>query len=61
MSKPDEKRSGKFATTESGRMPCCYLELDRSSGYEAVSAEFLERRGRSTDRCAAIGVAEVRN
>jgi hypothetical protein len=57
MSKPDEKRSGRFATTESGPMPCCYLEMDRSSGYEAVSAEVLEQRGGSTDRCAAIGVA----
>jgi SAM-dependent methyltransferase len=35
--------------------------MDRSSGYEAVSAEFLERRGRSSDGGAVIGVAEVRN
>lgn len=34
--------------------------MDRSSGYEAVSAEFLERRGRSSDRSKAIGVFEVR-
>jgi 2-polyprenyl-3-methyl-5-hydroxy-6-metoxy-1,4-benzoquinol methylase len=42
-------------------MPCYYCEMDRSNGYEAVSAEFLQRRGRSHDRSAAIGVAEVRN
>jgi SAM-dependent methyltransferase len=35
--------------------------MDRSSGYEAVSAEFLARRGRSSDRSTAIGVSEVRN
>jgi SAM-dependent methyltransferase len=35
--------------------------MDRSSGYEAVSAEFLARRGRSSNRSTAIGVKEVRN
>ncbi len=35
--------------------------MDRSSGYETVSAEFLEHRGRSSNRSTAIGVAEVRN
>ncbi|MGA7107644.1 MAG: class I SAM-dependent methyltransferase [Terracidiphilus sp.] len=35
--------------------------MDRSSGYEAVSAEFVARRGRGTDRSTAIGVTEVRN
>jgi SAM-dependent methyltransferase len=34
--------------------------MDRSSGYEAVSAEFLARRGRSSTRSIAIGVKEVR-
>jgi cyclopropane fatty-acyl-phospholipid synthase-like methyltransferase len=35
--------------------------MDRSSGYESVSAEFLKRRGRNSDRSTAIGVAEMRN
>ena len=35
--------------------------MDRSSGYEAVSAEFLARRGGSSHRSTAIGVAEVRS
>jgi SAM-dependent methyltransferase len=35
--------------------------MDWSSGYEAVSAEFLARRGRSSGRSTAIGVKEVRN
>jgi len=35
--------------------------MDRSSGYETVSSEFLELRGRGRDRSAAIGVAQVRN
>ena len=43
-----------------GRTPCYYFEMDRSTGYEAVSAEFLERRGGSGNRSTAIGVAEVR-
>jgi SAM-dependent methyltransferase len=33
---------------------------DPSSGYEAISAEFLARRGRSDTRSIAIGVKEVR-
>jgi cyclopropane fatty-acyl-phospholipid synthase-like methyltransferase len=34
--------------------------VDRSNGYEAVSEEFLARRGNSTTRSIAIGVKEVR-
>jgi SAM-dependent methyltransferase len=34
--------------------------MDRSSGYEAVSAEFLAYRGNSGTRSTAIGVKEVR-
>ena len=34
--------------------------MDRSNGYEAVSEEFLARRGDSTTRSSAIGVKEVR-
>jgi SAM-dependent methyltransferase len=34
--------------------------MDRSSGYEAVSAEFLARRGNGRTRSNAIGVKEVR-
>jgi SAM-dependent methyltransferase len=34
--------------------------MDPSSGYEAVSAEFLARRGSSSTRATAIGVKEVR-
>jgi len=34
--------------------------MDRSSGYEAVSVEFLARRGNSSTRSTAIGVKEVR-
>jgi SAM-dependent methyltransferase len=35
--------------------------MDRSNGYEAVSPEFLARRGGASDRSTAIGVREVRN
>ena len=39
--------------------PCCYPQrMDQSNGYEAVSAEFLARRGR--DPSIGIGVKEVR-
>jgi SAM-dependent methyltransferase len=34
--------------------------MDRSSGYEAVSEEFLARRGSSSTRSTGIGVKEVR-
>jgi SAM-dependent methyltransferase len=34
--------------------------MDRSNGYEAVSGEFLARRGNSRTRAIAIGVKEVR-
>ena len=34
--------------------------MDRSNGYEAVSEEFLARRGDSGTRSVAIGVKEVR-
>ena len=34
--------------------------MDRSNGYEAVSEEFLARRGSSTSRSTGIGVKEVR-
>jgi len=34
--------------------------MDRSNGYEAVSEEFLARRGNSGSRSIAIGVQEVR-
>ena len=34
--------------------------MDRSNGYEAVSGEFLARRGNSRTRANAIGVKEVR-
>ena len=34
--------------------------MDRSNGYESVSAEFLARRGNSSTRSSAIGVKEVR-
>jgi len=34
--------------------------MDRSNGYERVSAEFLARRGNGTNRSNAIGVKEVR-
>ncbi len=44
-----------------GRTPCYHRKLDRSNGYEAVSPEFLARRGRASDRSTAIGVREVRN
>jgi SAM-dependent methyltransferase len=43
------------------RMAACYYQhMDRSSGYEAVSAEFLARRGRTNAWSNAIGVKEVR-
>jgi SAM-dependent methyltransferase len=34
--------------------------MDRSNGYEAVSEEFLARRGKGSTRSIAIGVKEVR-
>ena len=34
--------------------------MDRSSGYERVSADFLAGRGRNSTRSIAIGVTEVR-
>src|SRR5690348_9377671 len=34
--------------------------MDPSNGYEAISAEFLVRRGTSIGRSTAIGVKEVR-
>jgi SAM-dependent methyltransferase len=37
------------------------IRMDRSNGYEAVSEEFLTRRGNSRTRSSAIGVKEVRN
>jgi cyclopropane fatty-acyl-phospholipid synthase-like methyltransferase len=42
-------------------VPCYHREMDRSSGYEAVAAEFAARRGSGSDRSTAIGVTEVRN
>jgi SAM-dependent methyltransferase len=39
---------------------CYHQEVDRSNGYEAVSEEFLARRGNSRSRSIAIGVKEVR-
>jgi SAM-dependent methyltransferase len=36
------------------------IRMDRSNGYEAVSEEFLARRGNSRTRSIAIGVKEVR-
>lgn len=35
--------------------------MDRSNGYESISAEFLAYRGNSRTRSNAIGVKEVRN
>lgn len=42
-------------------MACYCQQMDRSNGYEAVSAEFLAHRGSSIGRSTAIGVKEVRN
>lgn len=39
---------------------CYHQPMDRSNGYEAVSKEFLARRGNSETRSIAIGVKEVR-
>ena len=47
--------------TERDFLTACYhLPMDRSSGYEAVSAEFLAYRGNGSTRSTAIGVKEVR-
>jgi SAM-dependent methyltransferase len=35
--------------------------MDRSNGYEAISGEWLARRGASATRQTAVGVKEVRN
>lgn len=40
---------------------CILPFVDPSSGYEAVSQEFLARRGSGSSRSIAIGVKEVRN
>lgn len=53
--KPDVSRQQEKAWTA-----CYRQQMDRSNGYEAVSAEFLARRGSSIGRSAAIGVKEVR-
>jgi SAM-dependent methyltransferase len=39
---------------------CYHQPMDRSNGYEAVSEEFLARRGNCRSRSIAIGVKEVR-
>jgi len=41
-------------------MACYRQQMDRSNGYEAVSEEFLARRGSSITRSTGIGVKEVR-
>src|SRR5882672_12431917 len=41
-------------------MACYHQQMDRSNGYEAVSEEFLARRGSSATRSTGIGVKEVR-
>lgn len=46
-------------TTPEGTGPILH-RMDRSDGYEAVSGEFLARRGNSRTRANAIGVKEVR-
>jgi cyclopropane fatty-acyl-phospholipid synthase-like methyltransferase len=38
---------------------CYHHEMDPSTGYEAISAEFLARRGSDETRANAIGVKEV--
>jgi SAM-dependent methyltransferase len=48
-------RSWAFAS----RPACYHLCVDRSSGYEAVSQQFLARRGRASS--VGIGVKEVRS
>ena len=42
------------------RTACYHQQMDRSNGYEAVSQEFLARRGSSSTRSIGIGVKEVR-
>jgi SAM-dependent methyltransferase len=48
-----------FVTSESWTA-CYHQQMDRSNGYEAVSEEFLARRGNSRTRSNAIGVKDVR-
>jgi SAM-dependent methyltransferase len=43
-----------------GTGSCYHLPMDRSSGYEAVSVEFLAHRGNGSTRSTAAGVKEVR-
>ena len=38
-----------------------WAEMDRSNGYESVSAEFLTHRGNSSTRRNAIGVSNERS
>ena len=48
-------------TCDHERWTACYHQpMDRSNGYEAVSQEFLARRGSSSTRSIGIGVKEVR-
>jgi SAM-dependent methyltransferase len=49
----------RLLTTPEGTGPILH-RMDRSNGYEAVSGEFLARRGNSRTRANAIGVKEVR-
>jgi SAM-dependent methyltransferase len=42
-------------------LPVYSIRMDRSNGYEAISQEFLARRGNNRTRSTAIGVKEVRN
>jgi SAM-dependent methyltransferase len=46
-----------FRCQETSWTACYHQQMDRSNGYEAISGEFLARRGRS--RSTGIGVKEV--
>lgn len=55
------KANGPFIPIHSLRLLACYHQrMDRSNGYEAISKEFLARRGDRATRANAIGVNEVR-
>ena len=48
----------KRLVTNKSWIACYHQQMDRSNGYEALSEEFLARRGSS--RSTGIGVKEVR-
>jgi SAM-dependent methyltransferase len=60
LARVDERYCGYVNRHALSATACYHQKMDRSNGYEAVSEEFLARRGNSGTRSIAIGVKEVR-